>query len=265
MAKLIEIVDWEELGFPQIPELLNNLFHSDPYKRGQSYSTIQRQIVFGGESFEDIGAGYGISLILKSDVHVFLIAALLSLLEQQHGTEVKYILSLLSEMADYVELKDTNELLRERIMLVRGAIWGGLEIYTHILQSNDTNHIESASNLLIKFPEYFTHLIPLYLQVLKGPIADTQKATLLWHMYQVFTHRHEMPYAFLKLLHQFLENSEHLTSKLTAAICLVDSLGGGAPEIAINLVSRFIVDLETNTDQNLPPGYSIARKAFGQI
>ena len=63
MAKLIEIVDWEELGFPQIPELLNNLFHSDPYKRGQSYSTIQRQIVFGGESFEDIGAGYGITQV----------------------------------------------------------------------------------------------------------------------------------------------------------------------------------------------------------
>lgn len=260
----IDLFDWEQLGFPEIPQLLLSLTGTDEKVQNYSYSTIQTDVVLGKLSFEYVDMGYGAKEILNTDVHVLLAPILIQLLRETNRHAQHLILSLLAEMTLYVLLKDADDASLERARRVHSIIWGGLELYLEFLNGDDEALVATTGYLLTRYPEYILYLLPTFERNIKRLSGDAQRAKLIWYVHEALQGV-DMPKTILSLLLEYIEEGSDSISRTTASLCLVDRLRINAPPMAIDEVTQLAKKLDTRSVEILTPGYEIARELLKSL
>jgi hypothetical protein len=251
MIETIHLIDWAHFGFPQIPELLQQLTTPNARVQNEAYSTIQWFIVYDGGSFEDIERGYG---PYNFDVHFIFVPILIEIARNEALNAQGYALNLLGEMAGYVQLEDTdNTKMRD----IHQLIWGGLAIYLQLLESDNEGIVLSTLYLLSSYPEHFHSLQAFYFAALERASTDNQRARILWCLYNALP-KPTLPDKLQTILLTALSNTSNPVSRITAAICLVNHFKADAPSPSIEIVARLAADLETRTARILAPGYETA-------
>ena len=260
MLTSLELIDWGQFGYPQIPEWLAHLQSPNQWIRNDSYSKLQSRILYGNASFQDIDLGFGAEQIFSSEILLLLAPCLIAHLREAQKEAYPYLLSFLGEAAGFVRLEHAQGIFLERASRLHEIIWGGLDEYLRILQRSNEHLAVTAGWLLCEYPEHFRHLYPIMLTTIKRLSEDKQRARLLWYVYRVIAQQEKMPEDFSRLLMQATEAEDYPISSVTAAICFVDRFRKNAPEQAINNVVQLVADIDAHRYDagGLPPGYEYA-------
>lgn len=153
MPKNVGDIDWDSLGYPQIPELLQQLVSDDPNKQREAADKLEEVVVLGGQNWEDFDRGAGISVALRNDAPLMLVPFLLILLDSESTVNKRHVFSILHRMLHYTHMIDEGEVYKQRAKEVRTTIWEGRFTYVNLLSSEDLYTREAALAILMEFKE----------------------------------------------------------------------------------------------------------------
>lgn len=152
MPELSEI-DWESLGYAQIPDLVKGLGSDDPDIQRQSFYTLDEKVLQGGLHWQDFDRGVGISKVLHNDAQLLLIPFLLDLLRPDLVSNKIDVILLLVTMLHYTEMDDEGQVYTERAIDVRTAIWEGRQFLLDLLSHENIKIRMNALSVIISFKE----------------------------------------------------------------------------------------------------------------
>jgi hypothetical protein len=185
MFEGIDEIDWDSLGFPSIPSLMRD-FVSE--KRQQAFDVLSEEIVISDAGFDNWNLHSGISRILKSDLHYFLVDYLIEALQlDEHPDNYDILISFVT----YVDFVYEGEIYRQRAWEIRNEVWKGKEIFIKHLDSQDKDIRLNAFALLSRLNEYHRELVSILLDkikaepnvALRGELARTfYHAYVLWDL-----------------------------------------------------------------------------------
>ena len=104
MLSGVDLIAWEQLGFPQIPELLARLQSHDEKVRNRAYSDLEWDVIYSGESFQNIELGWGSKRVFATEIHLFVVPLLITLLHKTEPEIQDVSLQLLAETASFSHL-----------------------------------------------------------------------------------------------------------------------------------------------------------------
>jgi len=161
MFENIESIDWDSLGYPQVPELLQQLASNERRLQVEASERLEAEVLLGGKNWQDFDLGKGISVALRNDAPLLLVPFLLNLLRSDSISNKSEILYLLSTMLFYNEMRDEGDIYKQRSAKIRTAIWEGRLTIADLLSSQDIRTRVNALTVLIKFSEP-AHIIETY-------------------------------------------------------------------------------------------------------
>jgi hypothetical protein len=270
MLQGLEAIDWQALGFLNLPSLLEQLTSANERKRLEAYNDIVEKIIYGGVFFQNYEQGFDLDKFLNSEVIPFLIPFLIQLLQQAPDDSQVLVLVLLNEIVGYIYLPNVEGALYDRALKLREMVWGGLAVYLRFVQAKadviQFGHPRfSAAALLCHYAPEYRQIFDILVDLIRGADDDKAKSALLWYLHQAFKFAKQLPAPFSDLLLTLINSSTPSKMRTTAAICFLDHLGLAAPPLAIDLVAYFIGQTDYLPVDQMPPGYDVARQLFREL
>jgi len=149
----INNIEWDSLGYPQIPELFQNLIVADEKIQIQAFYRIEAEVILGGFDWESFDLGKGIETVIRNDTQLFLVPFLIELLRPEVNSIKTDILYLLSRLMSYESLIDANETYKKYVAKLRHLIWEGRFHYVALLSHDELKVRTSALTLMMDFNE----------------------------------------------------------------------------------------------------------------
>jgi hypothetical protein len=153
-----EKINWEKLGFANTSSWLRGLISQDYKTRMFGYGAIEDQIVRGGMHSQDTDRGYGLSNIMKTNIHLYVVPFILEFLGNPDVADKANLLYLLAEMARYVRYNDGTELDKMKATQIHHTIWAGLPTFIDLLSASDRQLKVATAFLLSEYPKQAEYL-----------------------------------------------------------------------------------------------------------
>jgi hypothetical protein len=182
-------------------------------------------------------------------VPYFIVPFLIELLNYEQVQEKELILALLQFMASYTYFQYEGEIYITKAQQIHEAIWGGLDIYIKLLNSNSAPVRVAIVDLISEYPEYAERIVPLILQRLELEDNDEVRAKILYSLNKssllIEGISPNILERYLKLLRRFLSSQYDQKLRLTAACYLIAQLKATTSRDVVNaLVDGLVKEYE---------------------
>jgi hypothetical protein len=176
------LVDWKAYNAEAVPDWIRGLASADPKERFISYQLLEGRLIYYKVGWETFDQGYGISIILASDLQLKTLPFLIALLELENVEGKKDILGLLEYFATFGNMNPEGEIYAKRAEDLRNAVWKERKTYIKFLQSDDAKLRLYAFGLLCLFKEHINEIANLIISAMYIESIDEIK----YRMYLCF-------------------------------------------------------------------------------
>lgn len=245
LAKLHQI-DWKSRKAEDVPFRIEELASPDAKVRKNAQRILEEKILYADEDWQNIDLGYGISSVLKTDVHTLIVPFLIDLLNLEEDNDKSDLLWMLWFMAGYENFHYEEDIYVERARQISQAIWKGRDTYITLLTHKDASVRLASVELLVMDVERRGDNLSLILQTIQAEEEQVTKAQMLWEINEQIARNlrwSESDITIIKglLLHYLTTENTHAL-KITSAVMLIDLLKSEAPPEAIDYLVETLIN-----------------------